>query len=62
MNGLLRHGATGVAPFLIAAIGVALVIGKIHADGEPGGIPVLLALFGVGWHLVRRLRARSRRE
>jgi hypothetical protein len=29
--------------------GLALMGIKIHADSEPGGIPILLVLLGTGW-------------
>jgi uncharacterized protein (TIGR03382 family) len=29
--------------------GLALMGIKIHADSEPGGIPILLVLLGAGW-------------
>ena len=36
--------------------------GKIHADSEPGAIPMLLVLIGVGWYLLARARAGSPRR
>ena len=36
---------------LITLIGFALMAGKIYADGEPGGIPILLVVLGIGWYL-----------
>ena len=44
---------------IVIAIGVVLMIGKIYADSEPGGIPILLVLLGLGWHFITRLRIRS---
>jgi len=46
-------------PILIIVIGLVLMIGKIYADSEPGGIPILLVLFGTGWYVITRIRARS---
>lgn len=40
-------------------IGLVLMIGKIYADSEPGAIPLLLTLLGIGWYLVTRARSRS---
>ncbi len=42
----------------IAAIGLALAIGKIYADGEPGGIPIVLIVAGAAWFLFARARHR----
>ncbi|WP_166210376.1 hypothetical protein [Cognatiluteimonas telluris] len=43
------------------AVGVVLMAGKIHADGEPGAIPLLLVVLGTAWHVGGRWRGRSRR-
>ena len=44
----------------LIALGVILADGKIYADGEPGAIPLLMILIGVVWHVVARVRGRSR--
>jgi len=44
---------------IVIAIGVVLMIAKIYTDSEPGGIPILLVLLGLGWYFVARLRIRS---
>ena len=44
----------------VAAIGCLLMAGKIHADSEPGAIPLLLVVLGIGWYVVaRRVDARG---
>ena len=47
---------------LTVAVGFVLVAGKIHADSEPGAIPMLLVVLGAGWYLVARVRVRPRRR
>lgn len=45
---------------VVAAIGCLLMAGKIHADSEPGAIPLLLVVLGIGWYVVaRRVDARG---
>ena len=39
--------------------GLALMALKIHADREPGGIPVLLVAVGTIWHIAARSRRRQ---
>lgn len=45
---------------LIIAVGVLLLGYMVAVEGEPGGIPILLVVFGTGWYLVTRGRIRSR--
>ncbi len=47
---------------LIVAVGLVLMAGKVHADSEPGAIPILLVVLGTGWYLLARTRTRSRRR
>ena len=47
---------------LTVVIGFVLMAGKIHADSEPGAIPMLLVVLGAGWYFVARARTRSRRR
>jgi len=47
---------------IVIAIGIVLMIGKIYADSEPGGIPILLVLLGLGWSFITRLRIRSQNK
>lgn len=44
---------------IIMAIGLVLMIGKIYADSEPGAIPLLLVVVGIGWYLITRARIRA---
>jgi hypothetical protein len=44
---------------IIIAIGLALMVMKIYADSEPGAIPLLLVVLGVGWYVITRFRTRS---
>jgi hypothetical protein len=45
---------------LLIVIGCLLMAGKIHADSEPGAIPLLMVAVGIAWQLVVRLRPRGR--
>lgn len=47
---------------LILVTGLVLMTGKIYFDSEPGLIPIVLVLLGLGWLLVVRGRSRSRRN
>lgn len=47
---------------LVFVAGLMLMAGKIHFDGEPGLIPMVLVLLGAGWFLIARARIRSRRK
>lgn len=38
--------------------GVILMVGKIVVDSEPGAIPLLLVVLGIGWYITTRIRAR----
>jgi len=45
---------------VVIMVGFVLMAGKIYADSEPGGIPILLVVFGFGWHVVTRIRTSQR--
>lgn len=40
-------------------IGAAVMAAKMYADGEPGAIPILLVVFGIGWYFITRVRIRT---
>ena len=44
------------------AIGVVLMIYMIFVEDEPGGIPLLLIVFGIGGYFVTRVRIRSHQK
>lgn len=44
---------------LTLAIGLVLMVGKIYADSEPGAIPLLLVVVGLGWYFITRVRTQS---
>lgn len=46
-------------PVLTTAMGLVLMIGKMHADSEPGALPILLIVLGVGWYVMTRMQTRS---
>lgn len=41
-------------------IGVLLLIYMVRVESEPGAIPLLLVVVGIGWHVVTRVRSRAR--
>ena len=47
---------------LAIAIGLVLMMYKIYADSEPGLIPILLVVLGIGWYFITRARIRSHHE
>ena len=53
---LKRHTLISV---ITIAIGVVLMIYMIFVEDEPGGIPLLLIVFGIGGYFVTRVRIRS---
>jgi hypothetical protein len=65
-----QHGSTrseklkaqAILSALTFALGLALMIYKIYADSEPGLIPLLLVVLGIGWYTVARIRMRSHYE
>lgn len=48
-----------LSSILLTTIGVALLGYMILVEGEPGFIPLLLIVAGVGWYLVARARSLS---
>ena len=47
---------------LILVTGLLLMAGKIHFDGEPGLIPMVLVLLSTAWFFIARARIRSCRR
>ncbi len=47
---------------LTIMIGFVLMIRQMYADSEPGAIPLLLIIVGIGWYVVTRVRSRSQRK
>ena len=39
---------------LIITIGILLMIFMISVEGEPGAIPLLLIVTGIGWYFITR--------
>jgi hypothetical protein len=59
------NGQFKVQAFLSALtilIGLLLMVVKIVADSEPGAIPLLLVVLGVGWFSVTKVRMRTDRN
>jgi len=56
---LKRHTLISV---ITIAIGVVLMIYMIFVEDEPGGIPLLLIVFGIGGYFVTRVRIRSHQK
>ena len=47
---------------VVLVIGLVLMTGKIYADSEPGAIPLLLVVSGIGWYFIARARIRARHK
>ncbi len=45
---------------LILVIGIVLLIYMISVESEPGALPLLLVVVGLGWLVATRIRARAR--
>lgn len=41
---------------LTVMTGVVLLMYMIYVEGEPGAIPILLVVLGIGWSVITRLR------
>ncbi|WP_434993239.1 hypothetical protein [Arthrobacter sp. Ld5] len=49
---------TRLVPILLVTVGIALVVGQVHAESEPGAIPLALIVLGLGAHAMMRARHR----
>jgi len=47
---------------LVLAIGLVLMTYMIYVESEPGLLPILLVVLGVGWYAITRARVRWRHE
>ncbi len=59
MNALEKLRVHKILSALTIAIGFVLMMGKIYADSEPGAIPILMVVLGMGWYFITRVRTRS---
>jgi len=48
-----------VASAAVIVVGILLMATMMYVESEPGGIPVLMVLAGVAWHLLIRRRQRA---
>src|ERR671916_271251 len=62
MNTLEKLKVHKMLSALTIAIGFVLMLGKIYADSEPGAIPILLVVLGMGWYFITRVRSRSHQK
>ena len=51
-----------IGPLLTIVIGVVLMLRQMYFDSEPGAIPLLLIVFGIGWYFITGARIRSRHK
>ena len=42
--------------------GMALMIFMIHTESEPGAVPLLLVMLGMGWFFITLFRSRGKKE
>jgi len=47
---------------LLTSAGLVLMAAKIHADSEPGAIPLLLVVLGIGGYVATRRRQPADRQ
>lgn len=47
---------------MIIAVAIILLIYMIVVESEPGAVPLLLLVLGIGWYLITRARIRAPRE
>lgn len=59
MKKLRVHTILSVLTF---AIGAVLMVYMISFEDEPGGIPLLLIVFGMVWYFITRSRIRSHQK
>jgi hypothetical protein len=62
MNTLEKLKVHKILSALAIAIGFVLMVGKIYADSEPGAVPMLLVVLGMGWYFITRVRTRSHQK
>jgi positive regulator of sigma E activity len=60
-TGKYAHLST-IGPVLTIVIGVVLLLRQMYFDNEPGALPLLLIVCGLGWYFVTRTRIRSRHK
>lgn len=48
-----------IISILIIVTGFMVMLAKIYANSEPGSMPMLLIVVGVGWYCISRLRTQS---
>lgn len=53
---------SALAPALVLAVGLALLVFMVTVEGEPGALPLLLVGIGLGWTLLRWRRAAATRR
>lgn len=47
---------------LILAVGLVLLVYMIVVESEPGALPLLLVVVGLGWQIATRVRMRAHRQ
>ena len=45
---------------IVTLIGVALLVFMITQEGEPGAVPLIMIIAGIGWYLASGYYSRSR--
>ena len=46
----------------LLGIGLLVMMFKIYADSEPGALPLLFVLVGLGWYITQRIQLRSKNQ
>jgi len=53
---LKLHTLGSVAVIVVGVVWLIAEMNSVQGDGEPGAVPILLILGGLGWYFVTRLR------
>jgi hypothetical protein len=59
MEKLTMHTLLSV---LTLTTGVVLMIYMMYEESEPGALPILLVIVGIGWYSIARIRIQSHHE
>jgi hypothetical protein len=57
-----KHRVHTLLSVLTIVLGAVLLVYMVTVESEPGAIPLLLIVVGIGWYFVTRARARSQHE
>ncbi len=59
---MMRAQPHPTLPALLVVVGVVLLIYMVVVESEPGALPLLMIMLGVGWWVIGRGRRSNRGE